>query len=124
MKKSLHMKKRAVILLLLLLGGLTFGWSQHYYAQKYQHLDEQIVMHEYSVLDKAVWEMKSSQKEQLLAQEESFGMLKRMENERNDALHKSRIGFWLSIIFGAVFVLYFGYTTIGLARQVRKGHIY
>jgi len=119
MKKGAHLRKRVVILVLLLLGGLTFGWSQHYYAQKYQHLQEQIVMREYSILDKTVWEMDSLQKEKLLAQDASYAMLKRMEDKRDDALRKSRMGFWLSIVFAAVFVLYLGYTAVGLAGQLR-----
>lgn len=120
MKKSTYLRKRAFILVLLLLGGLTFGWSQRYYGHKYRHLQEQIVMQEYSVLDKAVWDMKSSQKEKLLAQDASYAMLKRMEDERDDALRKSRIGFWLSIVFAAAFVLYLGYTAVGLAGQLRE----
>ena len=100
------MKTMLIKLGLLLTATLLFVWSHLYYEKLHKETSDAVVVMQYKVLDKQVWIMEESAKQQALAQDSSYDELQVMQEQKEDALRKKTIGFWLAILFGIVTTLY------------------
>ena len=107
----------AKLLLLLAVTGLIV-WGTRHYEARYKETGDEIVVMQYKVLDKGVWSMDSAAKTQALSQDESYAKLQIVQAQHKDADRKRRIGFWLSLLLGAVSVLYALYAGYMFVRVV------
>jgi hypothetical protein len=94
-------------LALLVAATLLFVWSHIHFEKVYKETSDAIVVMQYKVLDKKVWSMQEAQKEQVLAKDSSYDELQVLQGKNEGAMTKSKIGFWLAILFGIGTAVYF-----------------
>ncbi len=96
------MKTMLIKLGLLMAATLLFAWSHLYYEKVYKETSDAVIVMQYKVLDKKVWSMEERAKQQALAQDSSYDELQVMQEQKEDADRKQKIGFWLALVFGIV----------------------
>ena len=101
------MKTMLIKLALLIVATLVFVWSHIHFEKVYKETSDAIVVMQYKVLDKQVWSMHDAQKEQILAKDSSYDELKVLQDQNDGAKIKTKIGFWLAILFGIGTTVYF-----------------